>query len=149
MEEPVYNILFSGYMIGLFIGGRNVTEKQKKNKKRRWGWWIFGAAALIVIVLVGLRIINNRQATAEALANLETEPYQRQTLDANIYGTGTVQPSQTAVLTWSASGTVGEVNVSLGEAVEKDQVLMSPGSGVRFGRYSPGSGRCDQRTKQP
>ncbi|MCB2214143.1 efflux RND transporter periplasmic adaptor subunit [bacterium] len=102
-----------------------MTEKQKKNKKRRWGWWILGAVALIAIVLIGLRIINNRQAAAETLANLETEPYQRQTLDANIYGTGTVQPSQTAVLIWGASGTVGEVNVRLGESVEKDQVLMS------------------------
>lgn len=102
-----------------------MTEKQKKNKKRRWGWWILGAVAVVALVLIGLQIVNNRQATAETLANLETEPYQRRTLDANIYGTGTVQPSQTAALTWSASGTVGEVNVSLGDSVEKDQVLMS------------------------
>ncbi len=102
-----------------------MTEKQTKNKKRRWGWWILGAVVVIAGLLIGLRIVNNRRATAEALANLETEPYQRQTLDANIYGTGTVQPNQTAVLTWSAGGIVGEVNVSLGETVEKDEVLMS------------------------
>ncbi len=59
------------------------------------------------------------------LANIETEPYGRMTFDANIYGTGTVKPYQSAVLTWSASSIVSEVNVNLGESVQKDQLLMA------------------------
>jgi HlyD family secretion protein len=103
----------------------SVTETQYKKKKRRWGWWIVLGVVIVVGLFVGWRIWQNRQATAEELANLETESYQRQTLNANIYGTGTVQPSQSAVLTWSASGTVGEVTVTLGQSVKKDDVLMS------------------------
>lgn len=102
-----------------------MKETNNKNKKRRWGWWIIGAVVIIVVVLVGLRIVRNRQAAAEELANLATEPYQRQTLNANIYGTGTVQPFQSALLIWSTGGTVGEVNVTLGQSVKKDDVLMS------------------------
>ena len=102
-----------------------MSETQKNKKKRRWGLWIALAVVAVVLVIIGINISRNRQATAETLANLETEPYQRQNLNANIYGTGTVQPAQSAALTWSASGTVGEINAVLGQSVQKDDVLMS------------------------
>lgn len=104
---------------------QKVSETQKNKKKRRWGLWIALAVIAIILVLVGVSIWRNRQAAAETLASLETEPYQRMNLNANIYGTGTVQPAQSAVLTWSAGGTVGAVNVSLGDTVHKDDILMS------------------------
>ena len=102
-----------------------MSETQKNKKKRRWGLWVALAVVAIALIVAVIVIRQNRQATADTLASLETEPYQRMNLDANIYGTGTVQPAQSAILTWSASGTVGEVNVSLGDSVEKDDVLMS------------------------
>lgn len=102
-----------------------MTEVRNKNKKRRTGWWIFLAIVVIAAALAGLWYLRQQRNTRQVLANIETEPYQRMTLNANIYGTGTVQPYQSAVLTWSTGGIVGEVNVSLGEAVEKDQVLMT------------------------
>jgi HlyD family secretion protein len=102
-----------------------VSETQKNKKKRRWGLWIALAVVAIILIVVGVSIWQNRQATAETLANLETEPYQRTNLNANIYGTGSVQPAQSAALTWSASGTVGEVLVRLGDTVQKDDVLLS------------------------
>jgi HlyD family secretion protein len=39
--------------------------------------------------------------------------------------TGVVRANQTALLTWLSTGTVGEVNVTVGDQVEKDQVLAS------------------------
>ena len=102
-----------------------MSETQSKNKKRRRGLWIALAVIAVVLLAVGFGIWRNRQAASEVLANLETEPYQRQNLDANIYGTGTVEPSQSAVLTWSTSGTVGEVYVTLGQTVQKDEILMT------------------------
>jgi multidrug efflux pump subunit AcrA (membrane-fusion protein) len=36
-----------------------------------------------------------------------------------------VRANQTALLTWLTTGTVGEVNASVGDRVEKDQVLAS------------------------
>ncbi len=38
---------------------------------------------------------------------------------------GTVESAQTAVLTWSASGIVGDINAALGQSVQKDDVLMT------------------------
>jgi len=103
-----------------------VTETQNNNNnKRRRGMWIALAVVAIVILVVGFSIWRNRQTTAELLAGLETEPYQRQNLDSNIYGTGSVEPSQSAILTWSAGGTVGDIYVSLGDTVQKDDILMS------------------------
>lgn len=100
-------------------------SETQNNKKKRRGLWIALAVVVVVLLIIGYSIWRNRQATAELLAGLETEPYQRQNLDSNIYGTGSVEPSQSARLTWSASGTVGEIYVSLGQEVQKDEVLMS------------------------
>jgi HlyD family secretion protein len=102
-----------------------VTEVKNKSKKRRTGWWIFLGLILIAAVLVGAWYLRQQRNTSQVLANIETEPYQRMTLNANIYGTGTVQPYQSAILNWSTGGIVGEVNVMLGESVQKDQILLS------------------------
>ena len=102
-----------------------MTEVKNKNKKRRTGWWIFFGLVLVAGIVVGAWYLRQQRNTREVLANIETEPYQRMTLNANIYGTGTVQPYQSAILTWSTGGIVGEVNVTLGEGVQKDQVLLA------------------------
>ena len=101
--------------------------KEEKNKNKgipKWVWIVLGIV-IIAGSFIGWRIWQNRQNLSEVMANLETEPYQRQTLNANIFGTGSVEPIQTAVLTWSASGTVGDVLVSVGDEVEEDQLLIS------------------------
>jgi len=102
-----------------------VTETKNKKKKRRWGWWILLGVGVIIGLFIGWWILNARQDADQVLAGIETEPYHRDTLSANIYGTGTVQSYQTAVLTWSASGIVGDINITLGEKVAKDELLMS------------------------
>lgn len=102
-----------------------MAEGIKNQKKHRWGWWVVLAVVVIIVLVVGIRFWNNRQNLSETLASLETEPYQRQDLNASIYGTGTVESAQTAVLTWSTGGIVGEINVALGQFVGKDDVLMA------------------------
>jgi len=102
-----------------------VAEVQSKKKKISKVWWILLGVILVAGLFVGWRIWQNRQNINEVIANVEVEPYQRQTLNANIYGTGSVEPVQTAVLTWSASGTVEDVLISVGEEVVEDQLLMS------------------------
>ena len=102
-----------------------MKEENKKNKGiPKWVWVILGIV-VVAGLFIGWRIWQNRQNMSEVMANLETEPYQRQTLNANIYGTGTVEPIQTANLTWSASGTVGDVLVSMGDEVAEEQLLLS------------------------
>ena len=102
-----------------------MVETQNKKKKNFKVWWVVIAILLIAGAFIAWRVWQNRQNVSQVLANVETEPYQRQTLNANIYGTGTVEPVQTAVLTWSASGIVGDVLVSVGDEVSEDQLLMS------------------------
>jgi HlyD family secretion protein len=102
----------------------DVNEKQQKKKKSRIGWWLLIVVLAVVAVLVGWRILSDRQNTNQVLENIETMPYQRGSLSASIFGTGSVQPFQTAVLTWSTSGTVGDINVSVGQHVDKDSLLM-------------------------
>jgi HlyD family secretion protein len=101
-----------------------VAGTQNKKKKRLTWLWLILAVIVIGGLIVGWRFIQNRQNTSLALANIETEPYQRMTLNASIYGTGTVQPEQTAVLSWSTSGIVGDVNVVVGQSVSEDDLLM-------------------------
>lgn len=100
-------------------------ENNNKNKKIPKYVWIILGIVILAGLFVGWRIFQNRQNLSEVMANLETEPYQRQTLNANIYGTGSVAPIQTTVLTWAASGTVGDVLVGVGDQVMEDQLLMS------------------------
>jgi len=102
-----------------------VNQEKNKSKKRRTGLWILLGVVIVAGLIVAWQMWSAQQELNQLLAGLEMEPYQRSDLHANIYGTGSVEPYQTAVLTWSASGTVGEVNISLGEAVEKDELLMS------------------------
>ena len=102
-----------------------MAEVQSKKKKISKVWWILLGVILVAGLFVGWRILQNRQNINEVIANVEVEPYQRQTLNANIYGTGSVEPVQTGVLTWSASGTVEDVFISVGDEVVENQLLMS------------------------
>ena len=102
-----------------------MTTAQNKKDKKHTGWWIFLGVVIVAGLIVGWLIWQNRQDASEAIANVETEPYQRQTLNANIFGTGSVEPFQTALMTWSTSGVVGNVNFEVGDRVDKDMLLMS------------------------
>jgi len=83
------------------------------------------AVLVVVGAFIGWRVVENQRSQQEMLANIETEPYQRMSLDANIFGTGTVEPVQTSILTWSATGKVDEILVGVGDKVEVDQPLIS------------------------
>lgn len=98
------------------------SRRKKINNKTLW---------ILVLIVVGIgayfgwRVFRNRQEANRALANIQTEAYHRADLNAFIFGTGTVEPSQVAIITWSTSGTIGQVNVFLGDKVEKDDILMT------------------------
>ncbi len=86
-------------------------------------WWI-GGIAVLILVSAGLAISFLRsQRQAAALSGLLTEPAQRGDLTATVGATGVVRANQTALLTWQTTGTVGEVNVGVGDQVAKEQVL--------------------------
>ncbi|MBK5108219.1 MAG: hypothetical protein JJE12_08800, partial [Anaerolineales bacterium] len=84
---------------------------------------------VILVVLVGgyiaYRAYSNSRSAQAAQENLQTVSLEEGTLAATIGATGTVRANQSANLLWQTSGTVDEVNVLLGDQVEKDQVLSN------------------------
>ncbi len=100
------------------------TIKQKLGEfvRRRW-------VALVVIgivVLVAALIFNSvRAGQQEILASLQTATVERGSLTATIGATGSVRAVQSATLTWGTSGTVEEVNASVGDQVAAEEVLAS------------------------
>jgi HlyD family secretion protein len=86
--------------------------------------------AIIVIVLLavvagGVYLFMRFRAgqRASAMNDLQTVPAERGELVASIGATGTVRANQTAILPWQTSGSVSDLNVSVGEQVTADQVL--------------------------
>ncbi|HUF38608.1 MAG TPA: efflux RND transporter periplasmic adaptor subunit [Anaerolineales bacterium] len=84
---------------------------------------------LLVIVLGGglyaFGLYRSDQQRAATLAGLQTEPAGRGDLVATVGATGVVRSSQGAVLVWQTSGTVGEVGVLAGDAVEAGDLLAA------------------------
>ena len=101
----------------------NKPETQK-TRSRTWLWTIL--VLLVLAAGVFLFIRYQAQVTQQrALANLITQPLQRQTLAASISGTGNLTPRQSTELTWQSAGKVGEISVELGQEVEAGQVLAA------------------------
>ena len=84
---------------------------------------------LVAALLVGgyfmLTNTNSVQANNANPETLETYEVQKGTLSATVSATGTVRSNQSAFITWQTSGMIGEVNVALGDPVERGQVLAN------------------------
>ncbi|MGW8226051.1 MAG: efflux RND transporter periplasmic adaptor subunit [Anaerolineales bacterium] len=89
--------------------------------------------AIWIIVIIGVlaggffayRAYSSSRSAQAAQENLQTVSLEEGTLAATIGATGTVRANQSATLIWQTSGTVDQVNVLLGDQVEKDQELSS------------------------
>ncbi len=101
-----------------------MTEKAYKKKKNRLGLWIFMIVLLGAGGFLAWRFLLRPPSPTIEVGDLDLVPYEKGNLAASIYGTGTVQSFQTAVLTWKTSGTVEDVLVTLGQSVESDDVLV-------------------------
>jgi HlyD family secretion protein len=100
------------------------NNDQDKTKKRfpRWIWVILVLLVLAAGIFIFFRF-QAKAAQARTLANLITQPLERQSLSVSINGTGTVLPHQSAELLWQSSGRAGMVNDKIGQLVESDEVL--------------------------
>jgi HlyD family secretion protein len=66
-----------------------------------------------------------RRRNEAAAGNFQTAAIQRGSLTASVGATGVVHANQSATLGWQTSGTVGEVDVRVGDQVSAGQVLAS------------------------
>jgi len=102
------------------------SEPIIERKKKKSRWWIY---VLIALLIVGAVVLYNnykaeqdRQAT---ISSLRTSPLARETLQSSISATGNVRPRQSLSLTWKSGGTVGDVEVAVGDKVEEGDILLS------------------------
>lgn len=114
------------------------TVQKKKNKVKR------STVVIIVLILIlaglggmiGWTHYEQHQAQLAALAELANAPVpttkiERGNLAETINDlTGTLRSKQSVTLNWNAAGTVGSVNVELGDKVTKNQVLAELDTGT-------------------
>ena len=102
------------------------SEPIIERKKKKSRWWIYGLVALLIVGAVVLynnyKAEKDRQAT---ISSLRTSPLTRETLQSSISATGNVRPRQSLSLTWQSGGTVGDVEVAVGDKVEEGDILLS------------------------
>lgn len=89
----------------------------------------FITALIIIAVLAaagffGFRYYRQVRA-AQTVSQYQTASISRGGLTATVGATGSVRANQTTLLAWQASGTVGEVNVKVGDTVTATQVLAA------------------------
>lgn len=102
----------------------STDESSKKTKKLKRPKWLI--LLLILALIVAAIFIYQQRAlriNQQSLAELETEPYARETLISTITGAGTIRPKQSAVLYWQTSGFVGSADFSAGDEVPKGAIL--------------------------
>jgi len=78
-----------------------------------------GIVLLIVLAFAYVR------SHAKTVSSFQTQALARGDLTATIGATGTVRANQSAVLVWQTTGTVDQVNVKVGDQVNKGDVLAS------------------------
>ncbi len=95
-----------------------------KNFLNTWGkraiWF-----ALAVVVVISVVLYSRARAGTDGNDHYQTVRLERGNLTATVGATGTVRARQSAILTWQTSGTVEQVNVEVGDRVQKDQVLAT------------------------
>jgi HlyD family secretion protein len=90
------------------------------NKKRN-----ITIAVILIVAIVGFFAFRTfaKNTQDSVTADLQTEAAQRGSLEAYVGGTGSVRSNQNVTLSWQTNGTVGRVNVELGDDVQAGDVL--------------------------
>ncbi|MFN8412706.1 MAG: efflux RND transporter periplasmic adaptor subunit [Anaerolineales bacterium] len=88
-------------------------------KISRTTWIIIGVVVVVLLVVIFARSGSKKATTYETVA------IERGNLVATVGATGTVRAKQSATLLWQTSGSVGSVNVAVGDRVSRGDVLAS------------------------
>ncbi len=95
---------------------------------KKFGKLLIVLSILLVLTIAFFWFQNQRQVSSQS--GYQTVEAQEGSLKATIGATGTVRSNQSAILTWQTSGTIGDIQVVLGEQITKGSTLASllPGS---------------------
>ena len=82
-----------------------------------------GAIAVVVVGgFFGVRQLSG--ASTSTTANLQTAQIERGTLVAGVSAAGSITALETATLAWQTTGVVGQVNVQVGDTVNRGEALL-------------------------
>jgi HlyD family secretion protein len=79
----------------------------------------------VVILAISAYILGQVGVRALAQNQLQTVPVQRGDLSVTVSASGTVRSNQSVILGWQTTGTIGEVDVKVGDLVTTGQLLAS------------------------
>ncbi len=86
--------------------------------------WIVAGIIVVVLIIVGIFVWQRLSAPPTTAARAQTATVTRGTLVATVNAAGNVSALRSTALAFQATGRVAKVNVQVGDAVKKDQVLM-------------------------
>ena len=92
-----------------------------KNQKT----WIIAGVSVVVVIALVLVVMSVRGQTSGNTAAYQTTTVQLGTLTSTVEGAGTVASTQSANLSWSTSGQVGNVNAQIGAQVKAGDILAT------------------------
>ncbi len=97
----------------------------KKTSKLPGKRWIILAVAVLIVAAVVVLVLPRlrSRANAGATSTYRTETLQTGSLTSYVGASGNVYTNQSATLSWDSGGVVGQVHVSKGQAVSKEDVL--------------------------
>jgi len=98
-------------------------EKPRGKSKRKW-WVLLGIVVVVAAVIV--TVVATRPSSAPTTTTRTQEmPAQMTTIQTTVAASGTIDPAQRADLSFSSSGTVTKVRVTVGDQVTAGQALAS------------------------
>ncbi len=78
-----------------------------------------GVIVVIALFIIVPLILNNTNGSSE----FQTETLGKGQLTAQVGATGTIHSDQTANLSWKTTGTIDKINTTIGDKVEKGEIL--------------------------
>ena len=103
-----------------------MSRKELKSMKKKT---IFGILAVLVVALVIFLFVRGNSGNANAVT-VRTDEVKKETIVEKLSTTGTLIPNQTQSLV--GTGNVIDVNVKIGDQVEKDKVLATYDNGLQL-----------------
>lgn len=111
-------------MPSVFSKKRSQSDSTTQSKRLRFLRWAIPVAVFVVAVAIGAVIIFSKPATTTQTITRDVQ-VGKVTMTESVSTTGTIEPQQRADLSFSSSGTIKEVSVSVGDKVTTGQALAS------------------------
>lgn len=122
----------------------SIPKPKKKSILRKWWLWVSAVIIVLLVISVAGGMIASNNAALEQYSNLkESVSADRRDLTKVITTNGSIAADEAAQVAYTASGTVDEVKVSIGDSVVKgdELLIIDPEFGSNVAVEAPFDGR--------